>query len=771
MATKCPNETYLATDAEGIFRLSGSAKRIKDLQVIFNSPDRYGKGLDWTGYTVHDAASIFRRYLNQLPEPIVPYEFYERFRDPLRYHQAQAVGPSEGQLGDKGHFDLDAVVVKYQKLITELPPLNRQLLLYLLDLLAVFASKSDLNRMTSSSLATIFQPGILSHPSHEMVPQEYRLSQDVLTFLIEHQDHFLIGMSGTAVDEKTVKDVEGGPPVRSPSQTPKVALGRSASNASGGADSLRKHGVRRNVSVSSRSSRDTASNGIPTPLTPSAGGALASGSPVVGVKRSNTVPSKRSPAATPTSRFQRNHDTPTQLASETHGSSTAESTPGSDDHVHQTPTSKNISSPKQPGAEGINEDSSDRPKEIIGKGDENQGQSTFLRQGTEPPPSKDRKFSNLFGRSPTRSPIEPSNKDARPPNKLKKKQRIPGSTNESAQSSQASLTDEVRQFHTPLVSPELTSSSKPDPLSTSHPTFTNTSATPIAESPSRGRQSLTNTPENQKAGDTLKPTRSPEPSIHSRSSLTDTSDLEAVGDLAARTEKRDKRHRAWHHRFSSSAKKPTNDDSSPLAPPRPIGQNTGAGLSGSSFGSFGQPRKSMTMDSQATQQLSGESGSIGYPAVTGQSSPEYSDLVKDQQQHSGTEQDKKGSFFGKLRARIDKSREDRKEKEAEKERAKSPPRQGQGNEGEQGRHSLTAFAHEHFVQHRPKSVDKSREEVTSPDSPPAPVPLSAHEATTAPREPEKDKSPNHIGEPSAFGTAHANVDAPDAARTGDNATS
>jgi hypothetical protein len=79
-----------ATDVEGIFRLSGSAKRIKDLQTIFNSPDKYGKGLDWTGYTVHDAANVLRRYLNQLPEPIIPLEFYSRFREPL-------ATPPEGQ--------------------------------------------------------------------------------------------------------------------------------------------------------------------------------------------------------------------------------------------------------------------------------------------------------------------------------------------------------------------------------------------------------------------------------------------------------------------------------------------------------------------------------------------------------------------------------------------------------------------------------------------------------------------------------------------------
>src|ERR1700744_144567 len=80
---------FIATEVEGIFRLSGSARRIKELQEIFDSPERYGKGLDWTGYTVHDAANILRRYLNQLPEPIVPLEFYESFREPLRVYQKQ----------------------------------------------------------------------------------------------------------------------------------------------------------------------------------------------------------------------------------------------------------------------------------------------------------------------------------------------------------------------------------------------------------------------------------------------------------------------------------------------------------------------------------------------------------------------------------------------------------------------------------------------------------------------------------------------------------
>ncbi|KAF9700131.1 hypothetical protein EKO04_001768 [Ascochyta lentis] len=285
-----------ATDVEGIFRLAGSEKRIKELKTAFDTPPRYGKGLDWTGYTVHDAANILRRYFNHLPEPIIPLGNYDSFRQPLRNHQAEAVGVIEGQAPSIGGFDPDAAVRNYQHVIKSLPSLNRQLLLYILDLLAVFAAKADVNKMTTSNLAAIFQPGILSHPQHDMSPQDYRLNQDVLIFLIDNQDHFLIGMEGTAVDEGTVKQIESGPntpQVRTPT-TPgrnNSSINRSAStSSSAGADSLRKYGgLRRNVSTSSKRSRH--SGAIPSPITP---GFVTP--PTSGVHRSNTLPSKRSPA-------------------------------------------------------------------------------------------------------------------------------------------------------------------------------------------------------------------------------------------------------------------------------------------------------------------------------------------------------------------------------------------------------------------------------------------------------------------------------------------
>jgi hypothetical protein len=286
-----------ATDVEGIFRLSGSEKRIKELRNAFNSPDRYGKGLDWTGYTVHDAANILRRYFNQLPEPIIPLEFYDQFRDPLRNHQLQAVGRSETQNIAQGNFDQDGTIRLYQNLITQLPPLNRQLLLYILDLLAVFASKSDLNKMTTANLAAIFQPGILSHPAHDMAVAEYHLSQDVLIFLIENQDHFLIGMPGTAVDTQTVEEVESGPPTPANNlAAPQAERSNSSSGKNGAGMAI--PGVRRSVSASSRKSKGSGGGASPvTPTMANVAGIVTTGAIASGVHRSNTLPT-RSPILT-----------------------------------------------------------------------------------------------------------------------------------------------------------------------------------------------------------------------------------------------------------------------------------------------------------------------------------------------------------------------------------------------------------------------------------------------------------------------------------------
>ncbi|SCZ95304.1 BZ3500_MvSof-1268-A1-R1_Chr11-2g03419 [Microbotryum saponariae] len=201
-----------ATATEGIFRVSGSNKRINQLQELFDQPPRYGKDLDWAGFTVHDAASVLRRYLNMMPEPVIPANLYVDF-----VHVLQRGLPEE------------ACIAEYQRLISLLPPTSRYLLLYLLDFLSVFVRSSHLNLMTASNLAVVFQPGLVStrregtgegallgfpgfldgkvptNPTGPTVSSgagaqarqgagEHGRGKEVLEFLIEQQSRFMIGL-------------------------------------------------------------------------------------------------------------------------------------------------------------------------------------------------------------------------------------------------------------------------------------------------------------------------------------------------------------------------------------------------------------------------------------------------------------------------------------------------------------------------------------------------------------------------------------------------
>ncbi len=225
---------------EGIFRVAGASRRVKELQYIFSTPPEYGKKLNWDGYTVHDAASLIRRYLNNLPEPLVPLNLYEEFREPVKSRprilkhikarndtlekrirtmhlkqQQQGAGATDTQEPEekddselspeelelkkqkaakkqkKIAKDLRNALKEYRQLIDKLPQAQRQLLYYLLDILSMFADNSKDNLMPARNLAAIFQPSILSHPDHDLTPEEYALSQAVVELLIEYSKRLL----------------------------------------------------------------------------------------------------------------------------------------------------------------------------------------------------------------------------------------------------------------------------------------------------------------------------------------------------------------------------------------------------------------------------------------------------------------------------------------------------------------------------------------------------------------------------------------------------
>lgn len=673
------------TEIHGIFRLPGSSKRIKELERIFDSPDRYGKGLNWEGYTVHDAGSIFRRYINNLPEPVIPLSFYERYRDPIRNHQKEATGDPDAPPDTRpaAEFDHNATIKKYQLLIKQLPDLNRQLLLYLLDLLAVFAAKQEINGMDSYNLSAVFQPGILSHPTHDLSPQEYKLSQNVLVYLIMNQDHFLVGMSGTQTDDKTVKDMQSGAQRQpaTPSKATHAGLGRSASSASAGTDSLRRANLmKRNASVSSKNSNlsGVVATGSPAPSSPLVGGASSGG-----VHRSNTVPSKKSPslssphmsrilgaeAATPPASGASTTDglslTPPGLTLKA-ASQNVQSEPKSPLAASTIPSIPEKLPAPAPEAVPASSDNREIPSnEQLRLHTPEQGAviTTISSPTPTPTPTKDRR--SLFVKHPVE---ENQRRDIQKPKKLQKKHRPGDPTgNTSPQSSTHSLPGVPSPTGNPPQTPVTTATAANNSII---PTLLNTEASPVAGDPpprlgeldkvssfhvSHHSGSNPNSPG-------IRPAKSPAPSTHS-GLITEESEAEQVGGNGA-SDKSQKRRSRW--RLSTSVKKDQEPLGRDAAAPLRL-ESAAVAETPSSMGSpESKPQKSATYDSQQTGTNTEASGPSSALLSSSESTPS-----KDKEHDGGDEKERKG-LFGRIKAKVTQSKEDKREREAEKERAKSP---------------------------------------------------------------------------------------------------
>ncbi|KAM7374012.1 hypothetical protein PAMP_006690 [Pampus punctatissimus] len=126
----------------GLFRQSGQASLVKELQEAFDAGERpsFDSSTD-----VHTVASLLKLYLRQLPEPLVPYRRYQDF---LICSQKLSSDRSLG-LGE------------LRNLLHELPVANFNLLNFICQFLNEVQSYSSSNKMSGQNLATVFGPNIL----------------------------------------------------------------------------------------------------------------------------------------------------------------------------------------------------------------------------------------------------------------------------------------------------------------------------------------------------------------------------------------------------------------------------------------------------------------------------------------------------------------------------------------------------------------------------------------------------------------------------------
>ncbi|XP_060539330.1 LOW QUALITY PROTEIN: rho GTPase-activating protein 25 [Pantherophis guttatus] len=177
---------------EGVFRLPGQDNLVKKLRDAFDAGERPSFDQDTD---VHTVASLFKLYLRELPEPVVPWSQYEEF-----LLCGQLLTSDEG----KGHPQL-------VKQLAHLPPDNYNLLSYICRFLHEVQQSSDTNKMSVENLATVFGVNLIRPQMEDPVtimrgtPQ----IQKVMTTMISDHEKLFPG----------VKDARPSPPPSESSST------------------------------------------------------------------------------------------------------------------------------------------------------------------------------------------------------------------------------------------------------------------------------------------------------------------------------------------------------------------------------------------------------------------------------------------------------------------------------------------------------------------------------------------------------------------------
>ena len=154
---------------------SSDPEHYAQLKEAFNAPPSYGIDINWNDYTAADAAHVLYDYLKSLPEPLIPSHLSCKLPSLEKYIQRNYV-PS-----DPSSLQVYAIC------LARMPKINRQLLLFLIALLAAQAEFAERGYWNSNggfyNEAAECWSSVLAHPL------EYRLA--TFTLLIVNAGYFL----------------------------------------------------------------------------------------------------------------------------------------------------------------------------------------------------------------------------------------------------------------------------------------------------------------------------------------------------------------------------------------------------------------------------------------------------------------------------------------------------------------------------------------------------------------------------------------------------
>ncbi|XP_021076784.1 rho GTPase-activating protein 18 isoform X1 [Mus pahari] len=128
-------------ETEGLLRIPGAAMRIKNLCQELEAKFYEGT-FNWESVKQHDAASLLKLFLRELPQPLLSMEYLKAFQDvqnlPTRKEQLQALN----------------------LLVILLPDANRDTLKALLEFLQRVIDNKEKNKMTAGNVAMVMAPNL-----------------------------------------------------------------------------------------------------------------------------------------------------------------------------------------------------------------------------------------------------------------------------------------------------------------------------------------------------------------------------------------------------------------------------------------------------------------------------------------------------------------------------------------------------------------------------------------------------------------------------------
>nr|XP_009668690.1 PREDICTED: protein FAM13A-like [Struthio camelus australis] len=160
----------------GIFRISGSVNKIKELKQKYNQGEKVDLINDGD---VDSVASLLKLFLKELPVAVFPDHLCAGF---LKTFQEHEVNTTER-------------IKNLRELLSSLPKAHLSLLQFLATFLLKISTYSAVNFMTLENLAIVFGPTLFKIPASPLAWEEQRLYNGFLLYLLQHYEMFFVDLN------------------------------------------------------------------------------------------------------------------------------------------------------------------------------------------------------------------------------------------------------------------------------------------------------------------------------------------------------------------------------------------------------------------------------------------------------------------------------------------------------------------------------------------------------------------------------------------------